>query len=70
VDRAIKNRQQVADQYRRALRNVEGISFMEEIQSVRHNYSYFLIFVDTEKYGMTRDELYFKMKENNSVNVN
>jgi dTDP-4-amino-4,6-dideoxygalactose transaminase len=21
--------------------------------------------VDTEKYGMTRDELYFKMKENN-----
>jgi dTDP-4-amino-4,6-dideoxygalactose transaminase len=65
VDRAIKNRQQVADQYRRALRNVEGISFMKEIQGVRHNYSYFPIFVDTEKYGMTRDELYFKMKENN-----
>ena len=30
---------------------------------VRHNYSYFPIFVDADKYGMTRDELYFKMKE-------
>jgi dTDP-4-amino-4,6-dideoxygalactose transaminase len=32
---------------------------------VKHNYSYFPIFVDAEKYGMTRDELYFKMKEHN-----
>ena len=32
---------------------------------VRHNYSYFPIFIDAEKYGMTRDELYFRMKENN-----
>lgn len=32
---------------------------------VKHNYSYFPIFVDAEKYGMTRDELYFKMKEQN-----
>ena len=65
VDRAIENRRQAATQYRQALKNVEGISFMEDIQGVRHNYSYFPIFVDAEKYGMTRDELYFKMKENN-----
>ena len=30
---------------------------------MRHNYSYFPIFVDAERYGMTRDELYFKMRE-------
>lgn len=30
---------------------------------LRLNYSYFPIFVDAKKYGMTRDELYFKMKE-------
>ncbi|MDR2691521.1 MAG: DegT/DnrJ/EryC1/StrS family aminotransferase [Dysgonamonadaceae bacterium] len=65
VDRAIEHRQQIANQYRQALKNVEGISFMEEIQGVHHNYSYFPIFVDTEKYGMTRDKLYFKMKDNN-----
>ncbi|MDR0611943.1 MAG: DegT/DnrJ/EryC1/StrS family aminotransferase [Dysgonamonadaceae bacterium] len=65
VDWAIENRRQAATQYRQALKNVEGISFMEDIQGVRHNYSYFPIFVDAEKYGMSRDELYFKMKENN-----
>ena len=32
---------------------------------VKHNYSYFPIFVNAEEYGMTRDELYFKMKEQN-----
>ena len=63
VDNAIAARQQVAKTYREALRNVEGISFMDDMSGVRHNYSYFPIFIDKEKYGMTRDELYFKMKE-------
>ncbi len=65
VDRAIEARHQVAIKYREALRNVEGITFFDDIPGVKHNYSYFPIFVDAEKYGMTRDELYFKMKEHN-----
>lgn len=64
VDAAIETRHQVAIQYREALRNINGITFFEDMPGVRHNYSYFPIFVDAEKYGMTRDELYFKMKEN------
>lgn len=64
VDAAIEARHQVAIRYREALRNVSGITFFEDKPGVRHNYAYFPIFVDTEKYGMTRDELYFKMKEN------
>ena len=63
VDSAIAARQRVANIYRNALRNVAGISFMDDMPWVRHNYSYFPIFVDKEKYGMTRDELYFKMKD-------
>ena len=62
VDAAIEARHQVAVRYREALRNVEGIEFWDDLPSVKHNYSYFPIFVDAEKYGMTRDELYFKMK--------
>ena len=65
VDAAIEARHQVAVKYREALRNVEGITFFDDIPGVRHNYSYFPIFVDAQKYGMTRDELYFKMKEQN-----
>lgn len=63
VDAAIEARHQVAIKYREGLRDVDGISFMEDMPGVKHNYSYFPIFVDAENYGMTRDELYFKMKE-------
>lgn len=65
VDAAIEGRRQVAIQYRIALQGVSGISFLEDIPGVRHNYAYFPIFVDEEKYGMTRDELYLKLKEQN-----
>ena len=65
VDAAIEARHNVAVKYREALRNVEGITFFDDMPGVKHNYSYFPIFVDAKKYGMTRDELYFKMKEQN-----
>lgn len=65
VDAAIEARHKVAIKYREALRPVEGITFFDDMPGVKHNYSYFPIFVDAEKYGMTRDELYFKMKEHN-----
>lgn len=65
VDAAIEARHQTSIAYREALRPVEGITFMGDMLGVRHNYSYFPIFIDAEKYGMTRDELYFKMKEAN-----
>ena len=65
VDSAIEARHQVAIRYREALRSVEGITFFDDMPGVKHNYSYFPIFVDVDKYGMTRDELYFKMKDQN-----
>lgn len=65
VDAAIEARHQVAVKYREELRNVEGISFFDDMAGVKHNYSYFPIFVEAKMYGMTRDELYSKMKEQN-----
>lgn len=62
VDEAIEKRHQVAIKYRNALRNVPGIRFFDDMPGVRHNYSYFPIFINAEEFGMTRDELYFKMK--------
>ena len=52
-----------AVRYRSALRNVKGVRFFDDMPGVRHNYSYFPVFINAEEYGMTRDELYFKMKE-------
>lgn len=65
VDDAIAARQQVAIRYREALRDVEGITFFDDMPGVKHNYSYFPIFINAKAYGMTRDELYYKMKEQN-----
>ena len=63
VDDAIEARKQIAIQYRSALKDVKGISFWDDQPNVKHNYSYFPIFVNAKEYGMTRDELYFNMKE-------
>lgn len=65
VDQAIENRHKVADIYRKALRPVEGITFYDDMPGVKHNYSYFPIFIDAKKFGMTRDELYYAMKSEN-----
>ncbi len=62
VDAAIEARHQVAIKYREALRNVPGIRFFDDMLGVRHNYSYFPIFINAEQYGKTRDQLYFEMK--------
>lgn len=65
VDAAIESRKYVADRYRESLRYISGIHFMEDTPNTKHNYSYFPIFIDATKYGMTRDQLYFKMKDQN-----
>lgn len=77
VDAAIEARKNVARKYVEALKDIPGIripSYLLESFGapplgqgsgglVRLNYSYFPIFVDAKQYGMSRDELYFKMKE-------
>lgn len=63
VDEAIDCRRKVAESYMVALRGVKGIRFFEVDQNVKHNYSYFPIFVDEREYGMSRDALYEKMKK-------
>ena len=62
VDAAIEARHQVAIRYRETLRPVKGISFFDDMPGVKHNYSYFPIFINEAEYGMSRDALYEKMK--------
>jgi dTDP-4-amino-4,6-dideoxygalactose transaminase len=65
ADQALDKRHQVYDYYVKSLKDISGISFSSEMPGVRHNYSYFPILVDAEKYGMSRDALYEKMKSAN-----
>ena len=79
IDAAIAARKEVARQYVEALKDIPGIripSYIQESfdnslfsrgerQMVKLNYGYFPIFVNAEEYGMSRDQLYFKMREAN-----
>lgn len=65
VKDAIECRSRVAAYYRKALRNIKGIIYQEDMENVKPNYSYFPILVETEKFKWNRDELDNQMKENN-----
>lgn len=68
VDEAIARRKEVARQYVDTLKDVKGIGLYQPIVSsferddIQLNYSYFPIFVDADKFGMSRDALYEKLK--------
>jgi len=64
VDEHIKKRNEITIHYREGLKDIDGISFLSDIDNAKHNYSYFPILVDINKYGMSRDELYEKLKKN------
>ena len=63
VDRAIANRHRIVTAYRQYLSDTTGITFFDDMPNVRHNYSYFPIFIDEASYGISRDELYFKLRD-------
>lgn len=65
VDAAITARKRVAQRYRDELQDVPGVTFFNDMPGVRHNYSYFPIFINPEIFGQTRDALYFSMREKN-----
>jgi dTDP-4-amino-4,6-dideoxygalactose transaminase len=65
IDSVIYKRKQIVDLYREGLKDIDGIRFLDNIDHVQHCYSYFPIFIDSIKYGKTRDELYEYLKLNN-----
>ncbi|MGZ2368732.1 DegT/DnrJ/EryC1/StrS family aminotransferase [Ancylomarina sp. YFZ004] len=65
IDISIEKRRNVTLLYRKLLRDVKGISYLEDIEGVKHNYSYFPIFVDGKEYGKSRDYLYEELKRHN-----
>lgn len=65
VDAAIERRHEVALRYRDVIDKIEGLSYLREQPNICYNYGYFPIFVDEAKYGMSRDDLYEKLKTNN-----
>jgi dTDP-4-amino-4,6-dideoxygalactose transaminase len=65
VEKNTLKRKRIAEKYREVFSEIDGIEFINEMKNVKHNYGYFPIFVDENKYGKSRDELYEELKKNN-----
>jgi dTDP-4-amino-4,6-dideoxygalactose transaminase len=65
IDDEIKKCQRIAFSYRESLKDIAGITFLDDIDGVQHNYSYFPIIVEQGKYGKSRDFLYENFKKHN-----
>jgi dTDP-4-amino-4,6-dideoxygalactose transaminase len=63
IDGAIEKRRQIALQYRKELKDIDGITCLYDMVGVNHCYSYFPILIDKDKYGKTRDEVYEELKK-------
>ena len=63
IDGAIEKRKQIAKKYQEGLKDIEGLTYLEDFPDVKHCYSYFPILIDQNKYGKTRDEVYEELKK-------
>lgn len=64
IDEEILKRKKVYETYIKLLKGIKGIKLPEIKKNVKSNYAYFPILVE-EDYGLTRDELYLKLQDNN-----
>ncbi len=64
VERCIARRREIDERYRQFLAGIEGLAALERLGGFHHNYAYFTILVGPA-YPLSRDGLYFKLKESN-----
>lgn len=65
IDEQIQKRKDITNRYRTHLNSIEGISFIHDLEDVKHNYSYFPIVIDEKKFGKTRNELFGELQNYN-----
>jgi dTDP-4-amino-4,6-dideoxygalactose transaminase len=65
VNEIISKRKLIAECYRSKLSGIEGIRYLDADINVKYNYPYFPVFIDEKKYGKSRDQLYYNLKERN-----
>lgn len=64
-DTVIDARKYITEKYRKGLKDIEGVRFLEEPEGVDCNYSYFPVFIDEKELGSTRDDVFEALKTHN-----
>jgi dTDP-4-amino-4,6-dideoxygalactose transaminase len=65
VNDNIIKRKKIAESYNSTLNEIEGIRTLNVDPIIEYNYPYYPIFIDENKYGKTRDNLYEFLNKNN-----
>lgn len=65
VDEYIAKRKTVAELYRNELKDIKGIRVLNDVEGIRHSYTYFPVLIDDKVYGYTRDEVYERLRKHN-----
>lgn len=65
VNEAIEKRKYIADYYRENLKGIDGIECLDDIEGIKHSYSYFPILIDKDIFGRSRDYIYEEFKKYN-----
>lgn len=63
IEESIQKRKVVVERYRECLQNIKGIKLCSEQKDVESNYSYFPILIEEEEYGVNRDVVFDRLKE-------
>ena len=67
VNAEIEKRKALTKIYLEKLKKIEGLSFQFFDSAVERNYQYFTIKVDSELFGLSRDELHLALKKENII---
>lgn len=67
IEDEIKKRKKLTNLYRQLLSDIPGITLNRDIAGVIPNYSYFVIRVEPEEFGLNRDQLFLKLQEYNII---
>jgi dTDP-4-amino-4,6-dideoxygalactose transaminase len=65
VDSYIEKRKRISTIYREGLKNIPGLTYLEDFPGVRHCYTHFPVLIDQSRYGKSRDQVYEELKQRN-----
>lgn len=65
VDEYMEKRKALAELYRKELNGIKGLRVLNDIEGVKHSYTYFPVLIDEKIYGESRDSVYEKLKQHN-----
>ena len=65
INEEIDKRKKLTCIYQEKLKDIEGISYLNENKDIKYNYQYFPILVDNEKFSLNRDQVYKALKKYN-----